>query len=134
VIPQLPARDKPLDLGWVQEIAEDNPRAVVVCVKVGRVAHLIDPDADFGADGWLLHFKTLGIKGARIATLHDVVCEGNVVLMIALLRAVQMGHMRERELRHLIDDGKAMDTYPACRILEAVRRDLPRFTREATAQ
>lgn len=129
--PRLPARTAPVGLDTINAVALDIPRAVVICVKVARVAATIDPDADFGPDGWLLHLSTLNVKGADIVTLHDKVCEGDVVLLLALLRAVQIGHIKASDLRIWIYQARPLDTFEACCLLEAVRRDLPRFWRGA---
>jgi len=126
----------PADLGlnWVQEVAEDVPRAVVICVKVGRVAPTIDPDASFGEQGWLLHLRTLNVRGKRLVTLCETVCGGNYTLLLAVLRAVQLGIEGETWLRMLIDRAEPIQEAAGREIVDQIRHQLPGFARQAVAE
>lgn len=110
----------------VAKMADGNPGALNVLVLLFTKSEEIDPDAMLGGFGNILSLDTHDIYGARIWQFYKDLCGQDLVKMIGLMRAVQLGFMPESELYAGID-GRAtvdIDGY-----MEAVRARLPRFAK-----
>jgi hypothetical protein len=112
----------------VIKLVGGNPGAVRVCCEIISKAEQIDPDSNLGL-GALLSFDSYHIYDERIWMLFKDVCEGNVVKVIALLRAVQLGLLSISTLNHAIDNyGEGLNINEC---IAKVRKQLPNFTSEA---
>jgi hypothetical protein len=78
--------------------------------------------------GCLLLLDSFAIYGANIWLLFKDVCGQNIVHMIAVLRAVQLGLVDERTVHEAID---GTSTLSIDEVLSAVREVLPDFAAEA---
>lgn len=110
-------------------LAEGNPGALTVIMQIMKRED-IDPDAFMGPFGTLLLLDSHNIYGSRIWVLYKDVCGENVVNMLGLLRAVQLGILSEYTLNTAIDNyGRIRDEekidIDSC--LEQVRERLPNF-------
>ena len=106
-------------------MAEGNPGALSVCLQLFQDAPRIDPDNKLAGLGYLLNLDTLGIYGPRIWMLYKDVCGQDLTKTCAILRAWQLGNIRQSEILHAIDnygDGIDVDL-----VLEVVQVTLPAF-------
>ena len=92
------------------KMGEGNPGALTVICQIINNGARIDPDSALGGLGAVLSLDTHGIYGSRIWMLYKDVCGGNLPLMLAALRAVQLGYVPENVLNHAIDNrGAGLD-------------------------
>lgn len=110
-------------------MSEGNPGALSTCMELLSHGDRIDPDAIMGGGiSALLSLDTLGIYGSRLYMLWNDVCKREIELVLALLRACQLGGLAGvtgATLNHAIDHrGDGLDIAAA---LEAVKEKLPLF-------
>jgi hypothetical protein len=113
-------------LSMVKKLSEGNPGAIKVIAFLFEKGEAIDPDCAFGS-GLLpvMSLDTYGIYGPRIWMLYKDVCGESITYTLAVLRAVQLGLMRESVMNHAIDHrGEGIDVAD---VLTQVRKELPRF-------
>jgi hypothetical protein len=92
------------------KMAEGNPGAITVCLKMMREGRAIDPDSFAGGFTGVLAMDTYGIYGSRIWMLYKDVCGENLEATLAVLRACQLGLLRESVMHHAIDNyGEGVD-------------------------
>jgi len=109
----------------IVKLSDGNPGAVVVLAECLKRGEEIDPDSAFGGLGPIFDFDTLGIYGPRIWMLFKDVCGQDLRIMLAVLRAHQLGFLRESELNQAIDNyGEGIDI-PA--LVAKVEHRLPKF-------
>lgn len=72
-------------------MAEGNPGAVDILIRLFQAAPAADPRGAMGGFAPILMLDTLGIYGSPIYVLSADVCGRNVVRLMAVLRAVQLG-------------------------------------------
>lgn len=109
----------------ITKLAEGNPGALHVCAELLREGATIDPDAFGGGLSGLLSLDTHTIYGADIWMLFKDVCHQNLVHMVAVLRAVQLGILPASKLKHAIQNrGEGVDVQAA---FDAVCERLPNF-------
>lgn len=113
----------------VMKMADGNPGAVTgnpgaVTVLFQLIADKNDPDSWAGGLGNLLSLDTLGIYGPDIWVLFKDVCGQNILNVVTVLRAVQLGLYSERNLWNCIDNRTSLDCE---QLLTKVRERLPRF-------
>jgi len=112
-------------------MAGGNPGAVVACAEVMKKSGKVDPDSALGGLGALMLLDTLNIWEHRIWMLYKDVCKHDVVKMLAVLRAYQLGQLAgctESAINHAIDncgDGIDLDA-----VLAAVKKRLVRFSKD----
>ena len=107
------------------KLGEGNPRGLRVCVDLLAHGAEIDPDSAVGGLGNLLSLDTHKIYADRIWMLYKDVCGENLAHMAGVLRAVQLGILKESVLHHAIDHyGDGIDVNA---LLSAVAERLPRF-------
>lgn len=105
-----------------------NPGATTVCALLMRDNGRIDPDAFMGGLGTIMFMDTLGIYESRIWMFYKDVCGCDLSMMIAVLRAHQLGQLAgvtDHALHHAIDncgDGLDLDA-----VRQAVQSRLPNF-------
>ena len=116
----------------VVALAEGNPGAIRACVDLVEQAVRIDPDSALGVLGPFILLDMRHIYGADLYMLWNDVCSQDVVKMIAILRARQLGGLAgttDAALKHAIQNrGEGLDLDA---ILTAFRSRLPRFAGEA---
>ena len=112
----------------ISAMSEGNPGALEACVEVLEKGEKIDPDSMLGGFGALLTLDMLNIYGSRIYLLWDYVCRGDVGMMLAVMRAKQMGELagvNKEAINRAIDGNRASIDLDA--VLAAVRKELPNF-------
>jgi hypothetical protein len=110
------------------KLSEGNPGALTTLLSIYHEGEKIDPDAVGGGLMTLLHVDSLGIYGPRIWMLYKDVCDSDIINVLGVLRAVQLGIIS----RHLLD--KAIDSMnreeprlDIPELLNKVREELPNF-------
>lgn len=114
------------------KLADGNPGATTVMVEIYKQGATIDPDSALGGIGAILALDTHGIYGPRIWMLYKDVCGQDLRVMLAILRAVQLGFLSESTLNYAIDNSRRSPTtldVPA--LVAKVEQRLPRFQRAA---
>jgi len=107
------------------KLAEGNPGAMTVCVRIINEGAIIDPDNFLGGIGILLSLDTFKIYGIRIWMLYKDVCRENLPMTIAVLRGCQMGMLKHDVLNHAIDNrGDGIDVE---QVYNQVKERLPAF-------
>lgn len=104
------------------KMAEGNPGAVTVLVQL--IDDKSDPDSWAGGIGNLLSLDTHGIYGSNIWVMFKNCCNQNILNVVTVLRAVQLGLYTERELWQCIDTRTPIDCN---QLLAKVRKKLTRF-------
>lgn len=109
------------------KMAEGNPGGLNVCMRILTEGEKIDPQNFLGGLGAVLFLDTLEIYGSRIWMLFKDVCREDLVSVIGVLRACQMGHLSQETLNHAIDNrGDGIDVEAE---LAWVRENLTEFVR-----
>ena len=111
-----------IDPNFAVKMAEGNPGAVTVIVQL--IDDKSDPDSWAGGIGNLLSLDTHGIYGSNIWVMFKNCCNQNILNVVTVLRAVQLGLYTERELWQCIDTCTPIDCN---QLLVKVRKELPRF-------
>lgn len=104
---------------------------IIACMELLKHGRRVDPDAGHPIRS-LIQLDELGIYDGRIWILWNDVCGRDVVKMLAVLRASQLGELDAGELNCVIDNGGAGLDLDA--IVEEVKRQLPRFDSAATIE
>lgn len=105
------------------KLSDGNPGAITVLAGILKSGAEIDPDA-FDPLFAVLAFDTHGIYAERVWLLFKDVCGSRIEVVVAVLRAVQLGILPERELHAAIDRFAPLDVRAVCR---KVKAELPRF-------
>lgn len=112
----------------IMAMSDGNPGAATVIVSITKQAAAIDPDDAFGWLGVLSDLDDRGIYGSRIWQLYKNVCHEDLSIMLAILRADQLGQLagvNAATIEYAIDhDGEGIDI-PA--VIAAVQERLPNF-------
>ena len=115
--------DSPIQM--LMKMAGGNPGALNVLMQLFEKDAAIDPDSAFGPIGSILSLDTHGIYEHRIWMLYKDVCKEDLVNVVAVLRAVQLGKVSESSMQHAIDNyGEGLNV-PEC--LSMVQAQLPKF-------
>ena len=111
----------------IVKLAEGNPGAVTAMAEMAKASPIADPDAWSLELTPLFSLDTLGIYGSKIWMLFKDVCKEDAVKALALLRAVQLGLLREDVLHAAIESyGTGVDCDA---ILASVQGRLPNFAK-----
>lgn len=109
----------------VAKLSEGNPGALSVCMQMLQRGGDIDPDGILGGLGCILCLDSYAIYGTRIWMLYKDVCGEDLMKTVAMLRAVQLGFLKEAKLHHAVNnygDGIDVDA-----LLVEVQEFLPKF-------
>jgi hypothetical protein len=111
------------------KLSEGNPGALTVLLELFRREPTIDPDSAFPQIGTLLAFDDLGIYGSKIWICYKDVCGSDIVKLIALFRARQLGLISSYEIERAIEmaGAKGERTIDLDVLLARVKARLPRF-------
>lgn len=118
-------------LSAVMKLAEGNPGAAVALSALVKSAAAVDPDSAFAEFSPLFGLDGLGLYGGRIWRLYRDVCADDVVRVHGLLRAVQLGILRESDLIAAVDYTRPMTHEQVDEIVHKVREQLPDFGKVA---
>lgn len=114
----------------MRKLADGNPGAVTVLMRLFDTAAKTDPDAAFEGLAPLLNLDTNGIYGPRIWMLYKDVCGEDIVKTHTVLRAIQLGIVSKFAVDAAIDSRKCMDL---AMLLDQVQERLPAFARNIPA-
>lgn len=116
----------------MMKMAEGNPGAITVLLKLLEQGEAIDPDAAFGGFANILSLDTHDIYGSEIWMFYKDLCGHDLTNMIGLMRAVQLGFLSESELRSAIQKGAPSADWIAQNVAK-VRERLPNFGKAEVA-
>ncbi len=106
------------------KMAEGNPGAITVMSRMVNEGEKIDPQSFAGGLGAIMGLDTHEIYGSRIWMLYKDVCGEDIEKTLALLRAVQLGKLRDIELHHAIDfRGEGIDVDELVAVVKAELKD-----------
>ena len=109
----------------VTTLSEGNPGAISVLMQILVNNQRIDPDDCFGPLGPLFELDNLDCYGSRIWMLYKDVCDGNLIDMLGVLRAIQLGFINQEKIQHAIDNyGEGIDPK---NLTKLVKERLPLF-------
>ncbi len=100
--PRIKSFDMPT-LDVIMALGEGNVGAIRALTEIIGIGAKVDKDSILGASGALFGLDTLDIYGSRIWLLYKDVCGQRADKVIGMLRAVQLGIMREIDLVALVD-------------------------------
>ncbi|MEO6176803.1 MAG: hypothetical protein ABIP27_16750 [Flavobacterium circumlabens] len=119
-------KDSALDA--VTKMVDGNFGAMEALMLLLQSDH-VDPDNVLGGIGVILFLDTLQIYGTDIYVLYSDICGKDIVKMIAVLRAVQMGWSSAPLLKEACSrqDYAGRELIPVDSLYIKVKRELPNF-------
>lgn len=115
--------DSTMDI--ISKMSEGDTEAVAVLMQMLAEGDKIDPQSWSGGLGAILCLDSHQIYGRRIWMLHKDVCEEDLTKTLAILRACNLGELRDIEMQHAIDfDGEGIDVDE---LVSIVKKQLPKF-------
>lgn len=111
----------------IAKLSEGNPGAVSVLLELFQHNATIDPDSAFGPISSILHLDTLGIYGSKIWVLFKDCCNSDLVGLVTVLRAVQLGILPTYEIKEALQRCAPLDITS---LLTAVQAELPSFAKK----
>jgi hypothetical protein len=111
-------------------MSDGNPGALTVLMELLKLqTNEIDPDSLLGGFGSILSLDTIGIYGTDIYVLYNDICDQNLTLFIALLRAHQLGLINDVLLRDVSgrQDRSGKELINTEEIYNQVKKELPNF-------
>lgn len=107
-------------------MSEGHAGATRVLIEICCFGAQIDHDSALGSLGPIIQLDALGIHGPRIWALYALVCQEDLMKLVAVLRAYQLGlGVTRDDLDHAISNGgQGIDTNA---VVAAVKKVLPEF-------
>jgi hypothetical protein len=106
------------------KMSNGNPGAMNVIILLFQEEPFVDPDSFLPGVGTILALDSVGIYSERIWMLYKDVCKENIVDLIGLMRAWQMGFVDRNILLSSIDDPSLVNVRE---LVDKVKKDLPKF-------
>lgn len=111
----------------VIKLCMGNVGALQVCMDIFKQAKIIDPYGALGGLGVLLSLDDMEIYGSHIWILYKDICKQNLVDMLAVLRAKQLGYIYAESIKHaILNRGQGVDV-KNCYV--QVKKRLPNFAK-----
>jgi hypothetical protein len=85
-------------------LADGNPGAITALLQLRQAEPIVDPNSAWKGYGPMFTLDTNGVYGSRIWMIFKDVCGQDPALVIALLRARQLGFLTTNELDFGIDN------------------------------
>jgi hypothetical protein len=127
-------RIQPTDIGRdiLIKMSGGNPGGLQVLMSIYRTGETVDPQAAIGGFAHLLILGALGIYGSDIWVLYKDLCQSNIVLVIAILRAWHLGMLSEDTLLAAIKSKRIYGMVPPpdfdpVAVHQKVKERLPQF-------
>ncbi len=112
----------------VIKLAEGVPGALHICMNILKQGAIIDPDGAMDGLGVLLSLDDMQIYGSDIWMLYKDVCNENLVDMLAVLRARQLGYISDLEIVYALRNrGEGLDIR---KCYTQVKERLPNFDKK----
>jgi len=105
-------------------LSDNNPGALTVVMGIVQQAKTIDPDSVMGYLGPLLDLDTLELYGPDIWILYKDVCGEDLVMILGVLRARQLGLITDASVKAAVAGTEVLDPEA---LLEQVQKRLPKF-------
>jgi hypothetical protein len=120
-------------IDMLMKMSEGNPGAITVMSELMNKESGIDPDSMFSKYGisTILSMDTHGIYGSDIWILFKDICKQNLVNVIGILRAVQLGFLEESKLLSFIRNGSIEQEFLEEKVRQ-VKERLPNFANGET--
>ena len=84
------------------KMCDGNPGALTALMAIFKEAPTIDPQSALGGLGPILIMDDLGVYGSHIWLLFKDICKQDTRMMVAIIRAYQMGFLAESDLKNAI--------------------------------
>jgi hypothetical protein len=123
--PRIRLTDTVMDM--FMKMSDGNPGALTVLMRSMKEGPAIDPQSALGEICVILSLDTHDIYGHEIWGFYKDVCGQDLVMMLALLRAVQLGFAAESEIKRAITDRGSMTNERKAELLAKVKDRLPLF-------
>jgi len=115
-------------LSMLTKMAGGNPGALTVCMRLLQEGQDIDPDNVMGGFMHILALDTHKIYEEKIWMFYKDICGENLVTMVGLLRAIQLGYLREAVITNALNESYArVDQAIIDDAMAKVRQHLPEF-------
>ena len=114
----------------IQIMSDGNPGAITVMMELISKTPVIDPDNLLGGMGNILSLDTYGIYGSDIWVFYKDLCDQDIVNVITVLRAVQLGYFREERLYEALKRYRWDDDVDLDELRGMVQGRLPLFAAE----
>ncbi|MDD4588908.1 MAG: hypothetical protein PHG06_00565 [Parabacteroides sp.] len=88
----------------IMKLADGNPGAATVCIRLLKEAGDIDTNSFVGGLGTLLSLDTENVYGSEIWMLYKDVCKESLWKTVAVLRSCQIGFLSNAALHHAINN------------------------------
>jgi hypothetical protein len=115
------------------KLSDGNPGALTVLVQLYKEEALVDPDSAFAPFSTMLAFDSRGIYADKIWILYKDICKQNIVYLITLFRANQLGLISDEAIEDAIDSGHAGNArsidIDIKDLLKQVQEKLPEFAK-----
>jgi len=111
------------------KMAKGNPGAVTALIVLFDNTTEIDPDNAFGPFGGIILLDTFGIYGTDIYVLYNDICARQIHLMLAVLRAGQLGIISSSVIKDAASrqDRTGKTLINAQGLYDKVKEQLPNF-------
>lgn len=116
----------------VIKMSDGNPGAVTAILELLQCSAKIDPDNALGGLGIILNLDSNNIYGTDIYVLWNDICDRNIIKMIAVIRASQMGLFSNTILKNACSrqDYSGQKMVPVEDLYKQVCERLPDFDKE----
>lgn len=112
------------------KMSEGNPGAISVLMRILAEGEKIDPQNFMGGLGPILSLDSYRVYGPKIWMLYKDVCGHDLVKMLAVLRACQLGKLAKSEMLYAIENmGEGLDLIE---ILNSVKSELDQFDKSVS--
>ena len=110
-------------------MSEGNPGALAFIAELMAKEKEVDPDNGIAGIAGLLNADRIGIYGTDLYILHNDLCDRDIVLSVAMLRATQLGLLQDSTLKEAChrQDRTGKQLVNVEEVYESVCKELPNF-------
>jgi hypothetical protein len=116
----------------VMKMSNGNPGAITVISQLFKEESKIDPDSALAPFGTILSLDAMGIYADKIWILYKNVCSSNIIRLVALIRANQLGFISNETIEDAIKPENVLkpNSIDTIYLLQKVQKQLPNFAKE----
>ena len=115
------------------KLSDGNPGALTVLMQLYKEEAKVDPDSALAPFGTMLALDSRGIYADKIWILYKDICKQNIVHLITLFRANQLGLIFDEKIEDAIDSAHAGNAHVIDidieDLLKQVQERLPEFAK-----
>lgn len=114
----------------IMKMVEGNPGAISVLTTLIKEEPKIDPDSFLAGFGTILSMDEMGIYGTHIWILYKYSCGQNVLNLITLFRAHQLGFVTSESIKSASTEAAASSREPSfdfTDLFSKIKTQLPDF-------